>query len=118
MQQRAAALVNQVGIVPQAEDRPLEADDLLFYLSETSMPMAGFMREHGLFAGDAGLHFDLAQFGAIRSLAQAVIDEHEAGNTGRVWSQLDLSTDEDADYNGDYVLTALAALEFMYGSRP
>lgn len=115
MQKFAARLVNEVGIVPQAEDTPLAAADLLFYFSEASMPMAAFMRKHGLFTDGAGLHFDLAQFDAIEDLARMVIAEHEAGNTGKVWLQLDLSTDEDADYNGGYILTALAALELMYG---
>lgn len=118
MQKFAVALVNEAGIVPQAEDRPLGANDLLFYLGEASIPMSAFMRRHGLFTDSDGLHFDLAQFGAIRDLANKVIAEHEAGNRGEVWFQLDLSTDEDADTSGSYILTALAALELMYGSQP
>ena len=117
MQTFATRLVNQVGIMPQAEDRPLDADDLLFYLTQTSIPMADFMGRRGLFADGEGLHFDLTQFGAIRELAQEVIAEHEAGRPGRVWTQLDLSTDEDVDNDGGYILTALGALELMYGSH-
>ena len=48
----------------------LNTNDLLFYISETSMPMATFMRKHGLFMDGDGLHFDLAQFNAIRDLAE------------------------------------------------
>lgn len=114
MQKWAGQLVNQVGIVPQVENRPLCAEDLLFYLSETSMPMADFMRQHGLFMDGEGLHFDLGQFDVIRQLANSVIDEHECGDFNGVWKQLDLSTDEDADYDGGYILAALSALEMMY----
>ena len=117
MQSSARQLIDQVGLIPQAEDRPLDANDLLFYISETSMPMAAFLRRHGLFMDGDGVHFDLAQFNAIRDLATRVITEHEAGNLDGVWRQLDLSEDEDADYDGSYILTALAALEFMYGPR-
>jgi len=118
MQASAGRLVGQLGIVAQEEDRPLEADDLLFYISETSMPMASFMHGHGLFMDGEGLHFDLSQFGAIRDLAEKVITEHAADHSDGVWHELDLSTDEDADYNGGYIVTALAALELMYGSSP
>lgn len=118
MRRFASPLVNEVGIIPQAEDRPLEADDLLFYLTQTSIPMAEFMSGRGLFADAQGLHFDLAQFGAIGDLAQRVIAEHQAGNTGKIWAQLDLSTDEDADNDGGYILTAIAALRLMYGDKP
>jgi hypothetical protein len=116
MQARAAQLVDRVGIAPQAEDRPLCAEDLLFYLSRTSMPMADFMRKHGLFMDGDGLHFDLGQFDAIRRLANSVIDEHRCGDLSGVWKQLDLSADEDADYDGGYILVALSALELMYAA--
>ena len=117
MRSSARQLVDDIGIVPQAEDRPLDASDLLFYISETSMPVADFLRNHGLFMDDDGLHFDLAQFGAIRELAERVIAEHQAGDLDGVWRKLDLSEDEDADYDGGYILTALGALELMYGPR-
>jgi hypothetical protein len=97
MQSSARQLIDQIGIIPQAQDRPLDANDLLFYISETSMPMATFMRKHGLFMDADGLHFDLAQFNAIRDLAKKVITEHEAGNLDGVWRELDLSGDEDVD---------------------
>jgi hypothetical protein len=117
MQSFARQLIDQVGIIPQARDRPLEASDLLFYISETSMPMAAFMRTHGLFMAADGLHFDLTQFNAIRDLAKRVITEHEAGNLGGVWRDLDLSGEQDVDYDGGYILIALAALELMYSPR-
>jgi len=117
MQSSARSLIDQVGLIPQAEDRPLEAGDLLFYISETSMPMAAFMRQHGLFMDTDGLHFDLAQFGAIRALAEKVISEHETGRLDGVWKELDLSGDEDADYDGGYIMTALAALDLLYGAQ-
>jgi hypothetical protein len=117
MQSSARQLIDQVGIIPQAEDRPLDASDLLFYISETSMPMATFMGKHGLFMDADGLHFDLSQFSAIRNLAEKVITEHEAGKLDGVWRELDLSGEEDADYDGGYILTALAALELMYGPQ-
>jgi hypothetical protein len=117
MQSSARQLIDQIGIIPQAQNRPLDANDLFFYISETSMPMAAFMRKHGLFMDADGLHFDLAQFNAIRDLAEKVITEHKAGNLDGVWRELDLSGDEDVDYDGGYILTALAALEFMYGPQ-
>jgi hypothetical protein len=117
MQSSSRQLIDQIGIVPQAEDRPLDAVDLLFYISETSMPMASFMRQHGLFMDADGLHFDLAQFNAIKELAEKVITEHEAGDLDGVWRELDLSGDECVDYDGGYILTALAALELMYGPQ-
>jgi hypothetical protein len=117
MQSSAHQLIDRVGIVPLAEDRPINADDLLYYVSETSMPMARFMHNHGLFMDSDGLHFDLAQFSAIKELAEKVIAAHEAGDVNGVWRELDLSGDEDVDYNGGYILTALAALELMYGRQ-
>ncbi|MGY3584076.1 hypothetical protein ACVIGB_006865 [Bradyrhizobium sp. USDA 4341] len=113
----AAQLVEQVGFVPQAMDRPLDAGDLLFYLSETSMPMAAFLRKHGLFSDADGLHYDLVQFGVISDLATKVINERRAGNLEGVWREFDLSTDDDMDNDGGYILTALAALELMYGPK-
>ncbi|HMN70557.1 MAG TPA: hypothetical protein PKA55_01675 [Rhodoblastus sp.] len=117
MQSRAAELVDRVGLVPQANDRPVEAGDLLFYISETSMPMAAFLRKHGLFTDYEGLHFDLAEFGDIRALANKIIAEREAGNLDGVWREFDLSTDDDVDNDGGYILTALAALDLLYGPR-
>lgn len=117
MQSSAPQLVNQAGIIPQAEDRPIDANDLLFYISETSMPMAAFLRAHGLFMDVEGLHFDLSQFSVIRGIAEKVIAEHEAGNLDGVWRELDLSGDEDVDYDGGYILTALAALDLLYGQK-
>ena len=117
MQASARQLVVQVGLMPQMQDQPLGASDLFFYLTNTSMPMAAFLREHGLFTDSDGLHFDLGQFPAIRDVADKVIAEHEAGNMDGVWKQFDLSTDEDADYDGGYILIALAALELMYGRQ-
>lgn len=69
-------------------------------------------------AAGSTAHFDLGQFGAIGGLERKVIAEYETGNSGRVWFQLDLSTDADADTNGGYILTALTALEPMYGNQP
>ena len=117
LQSNAHQLIEEVGFIPQATDRPVEAGDLLFYISETSMPMAAFLRKHGLFADYDGLHYDLAQFGAISEVANKVISEREAGNLDGVWKEFDLSTDDDMDNNGGYILTALAALELMYGPK-
>jgi hypothetical protein len=60
LQSCAGQLIEQVGFVPQATDRPVDAGDLLFYISETSMPMAAFLHEHGLFSDYDGLHPDCA----------------------------------------------------------
>jgi len=114
MQAKAHLLIDQVGLMPQAQDRPLEAGDLLFYISETTMPMAAFLQSHGLFMDGEGLHFDFSQFDAIREVAVKVVAEHDAGKLDGVWKQFDLSTDEDAVYNGEYILLALAALAVMY----
>jgi hypothetical protein len=116
MQTRVPQL-ESAGLVPQSPDQPVNANDLLFYLTETSMPMADFLRQHGLFLDGRGLNFDLGQFGAIREVADKVIAERQAGNLDGVWKQFDLSTDEDMDNNGGYVLIALAAIEILYGAR-
>lgn len=115
MQSFARDLVDRIGLTPLAEDRPINADDLLYDISEASMPMAAFMREHGLFMDSDGLHFDLAQFGIIRDLADKVIAARQANDFDGVWRELDLSGDEDVDDNGGYILITLAALELMYG---
>lgn len=115
MRSRATQLIDQAGLIPQATDRPLDATDLLFYISNTSMPMAAFLKQQGLFADYDGLHFNLAQFSNIRIIANQVISEREANNLDGVWKRFDLSTDEDLDNNGGYILTALAAIEVLYG---
>lgn len=117
VQSYASRLIEQVGFIPQATDRPANGADLLFYISNTSMPMAAFLRRHGLFANYEGLHYDLAQFGAIRELANKVISERQANNLDGVWREFDLSSDDDADNDGGYILTMLAALELMYGPK-
>lgn len=111
----APELIDRAGFVPQATDRPPEAGDLLFYIDETSMPMAAFLKRHGLFMDGEGLHYDLSQFSAIRELAGKVISERRADNLDGVWKEFDLSSDDDIDNDGGYILTALAALELMYG---
>lgn len=117
VQSCAHQLIEQVGFIPQATDRPVDGGDLLFYISETSMPMAAFLRKHGLFFDDDGLHYDLAQFGPIRALANKVISERRANNLDGIWREFDLSSDDDVDNDGGYILTALAALELMYGPK-
>lgn len=114
MQSHALELTH-TGLVPQAQDRPPDGNDLLFYISVTTMPMAAYLKDHGLFMDGDGLHFDLAQFDAIRDTAGRVITEREAGKLDGVWKQFDLSEDEDLDTNGGYILTALAVLELLYG---
>lgn len=116
MQPFARQLIDDIGIMHAEADWPINADDLLFYLSNASMPMAAFMHEHSLFIDGDSLHFDLAQFGAIKELAEKIIAAHDAGDFDGVWKELDLSGDEDVDYNGGYILTALAALELIYAS--
>ncbi len=115
MQAKAAALTDRAGLVPQSSDQPMDAGDLLFYLSETSMPMAAFLREHGLFTDEAGLHFDIGQFPAIHDVADTVIRDYEAGNRDGAWKRFDLSEDDDAAGNGTYLLIVLAALDLLYG---
>ncbi|MDH0616233.1 MULTISPECIES: hypothetical protein [unclassified Agrobacterium] len=115
MQSRVQQL-EAAGLVPQSQDQPINANDLLFYLTGTSMPMADLLQQHGLFLDDHGLNYDLAQFDAIGQIASKVISERQAGYLDGVWEQLDLSTDEDMDSNGTYILTALAALQILYGS--
>jgi hypothetical protein len=117
MQSCAGQLIEHAGLIPQATDRPMDGGDLLFYISETSMPVAAFLRKHGLFADYEGLHFDLTQFDSIRELANKVISERDANNLDGVWREFDLSTDDDVDNDGGYILTALAALELLYGPK-
>jgi hypothetical protein len=92
MESHARQLIEQIGLIPQSQDRPLNANDLVFYISEASIPMAAFMREHGLFMDANGLHLDLSQFNVIRDLAESVVTQHEAGNVNEVWRELDLSS--------------------------
>lgn len=114
MRAKASLLARETGFIAQAQDRPPDANDLLFYLDGTSMPMADFLRSHGLFTDENGLNYDLAQFAAIRDMAEKVVAEREAGNRDGVWQRFDLSTDEDVDTNGTYILLVLAALECLY----
>ncbi len=113
--QASAQELEQAGLIPQSQDQPINANDLLFYVTGTSMPMADLLQQHGLFLDDRGLNYDLAQFDAIGQIANKVIAERQAGYLDGVWKQLDLSTDEDMDSNGTYILTALTALEIPYG---
>ncbi|MBB3612745.1 hypothetical protein [Rhizobium sp. BK602] len=116
--QASAQKLEEAGLIPQSQDQPLNANDLLFYLTETSMPMADLLHQHGLFLDGRGLNYDLAQFDFIGQIANKVVTERQAGYLGGVWKQLDLSTDEDMDSNGTYILTALVALEILYGPQP
>lgn len=116
MQAAARALVEDAGLVPQSRDQPLSANDLLFYLNDTSMPMADFLQENGLFVDGEGLHFDPAQFVKIRAIAETVIRDYQAGNRDGVWKRFDLAEDEDVEGNGTYLLVVLAALDRLYGS--
>lgn len=100
----ARALVEGTGFVPQSRDQPLSANDLLFYLNDTSMPMAGFLQENGLFVDGEGLHFDPVRFATIRAIAETVIRDYQAGNRDGVWTRFDLSEDEDVEGNGTYLL--------------
>lgn len=116
MQASASALVESTGLVPQSRDQPLSATDLLFYLDDTSMPMADFLQEHGLFVDGEGLHFDPAQFPTIRACAEDVIRDYQAGDRSGVWKRFDLAEDEAVEGNGTYLLIVLDALAFLYGS--
>lgn len=115
LQASAQSVVDRAGLIPQSPDQGLSADDLLSCLLQTSMPMADFLRGNGLYTDDDGLHFDLARFPAIEAVANRIIAEYQAGNRGDLWQKYDLQTDEDADTNGGYILTALSALEVLYG---
>ncbi|MFS8048074.1 hypothetical protein [Rhizobium sp. BR 314] len=115
--QASAQRIEEAGLIPQSRDQPLNANDLLFYLTGTSMPMADFLRQHGLFLNDQGLNFDITQFGLIGRMANDVIAQRQAADMQGVWKQFDLSTDEDMDSNGSYILIALEALEILYGAR-
>lgn len=116
LQASASALVESAGLVPQSRDQPLSANDLLFYLDDTSMPMADFLQAHGLFVDREGLHFDPAQFPTIRACAQSVIQDYQAGDRDGVWKRFDLCEDEAVEGNGTYLLVVLSALELLYGS--
>ncbi|MGO4319281.1 hypothetical protein [Agrobacterium sp. MCAB5] len=113
--QAAIQNLEESGLVPQSRDQPLNANDLLFYLTGTSMPMADFLHQHGLFLDNRGLNFDLTQFDAIKQTANKIIAERQAGYLDGTWKKFDLSTDEDIDTNGGYILTAITALEILYG---
>lgn len=114
--QAVPGLLEDTGFVPQSRDQPLSATDLLFYLDDTTMPMADFLREHGLYVDGEGLHFDPAQFKAIRSVAETVIHDEQAGDRDGAWKRFDLSEDEDVEGNGTYILVVLAVLDRLYGS--
>lgn len=120
IQASARALVEGIGLVPQSRDQPLSANDLLFYLNDTSMPMAGFLQENGLFVDGEGLHFDPVRFVTIRAIAETVIRDYQAGNRDGVWKRFDLSEDEDVEGNGTYLLvvqclTSLRLHRVMFG---
>lgn len=115
--QASVEKVEAAGLVPQSRDQPLNANDLLFYLTETSMPMADYLQKHGLFLDRNGLNFDFDEFDAIRYTANEVISQRQAGDLDGVWKQFDLSTDEDVDTNGGYILIALAVIDALYGQE-
>ncbi|MFT4158724.1 hypothetical protein [Shinella sp.] len=116
MRASAGTLGEGTGFVPQSRDQPLSATDLLFYLDDTTMPMADFLKENGLFVDGEGLHFDLARFAAIRTVAETVIRDYQAGDRAGAWKRFDLSEDEDIEGNGTYLLVVLAVLDRLYGS--
>lgn len=64
-----------------------------------------------------GLHFDLAQFGAIKDIAEKIIAAQSAGDSDGVWREFGLLGEEDVDDSGGDILTALAALELMYAPK-
>lgn len=115
MRSHAPQIAERTNFMAQAADQPPDGNDLLFYISGTSMPMAAFLKDHGLFIDGAGVHFDLAQFDAIRAVATQVITERQTGKLDGAWQKFDLSEDEDIDTNGDYILTALDVLDLLYG---
>ncbi len=106
-----------IGFTPQATDRPLEAADLLFYVSFASEKMSDFMRSHGLLVTFDGLNFDLAQLDAIREAAARVVAEGEAKIFDGVWEEYGLSSDDDVKNNGAFILVAVAAIELLYGAK-
>ncbi len=117
LQASAQSVIDRAGLIPQSPDQGLSANDLLSCLLQTSIPMAAFLRNNSLYTDDDGLHFDLARFPAIQAVASQIIAEYQAGNRDDLWQKYDLQTDEDADTNGGYILTALATLEILYGPR-
>jgi hypothetical protein len=106
-----------IGFTPQATDRPLEAADLLFYVSLTSEKMADLLRKHGLYVTFDGLNFDLAQLDVIGEVAARVVAEGKAHNFDGVWEEYGLSSDDDVKNNGEYILVAIAAIKLLYGSK-
>ncbi len=106
-----------IGFTPQATDRPLEAADLLFYVSFASEKMADFMRRHGLLVTFDGLNFDLAQLDAISDVAAKVVAEGKANNFAGVWQEYGLSSDDDVKNNGAFILVAVAAIKLLYGAK-
>lgn len=83
-------------------------DDILYYLSEASVPMTLWLAEHRLYF-DGSLHFDPSEFDVISERAQAIIDEYE-GAPGTLWEDFGLSGDDDVDYNGGYILIFLETI--------
>ena len=106
-----------IGFFPQATDRPLEAADLLFYLSFVSEKMSDFLRRHGLQVTFDGLNFDLAQLDPIKDIATRVVAEGEAHNFDGIWEEYGLSSDDDVKNNGAFILVAVAAIKLLYGSQ-
>lgn len=106
-----------IGFTPQATDRPLEAADLLFYVSFVSERMADFLRRHGLQVMFDGLNFDLAQLDAIEAVATRVVSEGKSNNFDGAWREYGLSSPDDVRNNGEYLLTAIAAIRLLYGAK-
>lgn len=97
-----------------------EAGDeyFLYYLSEASDAMTNWLKGRGLFVateedGERYLNFDRSRFEEIRLMAASVIDEYDSDEDHGVWSQFNLSGDDDVDYNGGYIFIILNVLELL-----
>ena len=95
-------------------DTPFE--QLSYYLSEMSPETRAALNEFGFIWGTDNIRIDLDRIPSIEELTMAVHDEYDRDDnddddddneSGGIWDELGLSSDDDVDYNSGYIETAL-----------
>ena len=109
-------LVDNLGVVPE-DDNAVKADDILYYLEETTPAVNAFLMNHGLWIDEASkiLHYDTSQFADIRVLTDKIAEEYDdedlSGDELPTWQEYGLSGDDDVDYNSGYIGIIMGVLE-------
>jgi hypothetical protein len=85
---------------------------LMHFLGSCTPKFREFMQSQGLHWDGVWINFDVGRFPIIRAIADRVREDYEKDPMVRdLWNCLELSGDDDVDYNGGYITTALDILE-------